>query len=58
MSTMMMCVTHRHAPSRSLPARLAIAKPHDGAVISKAGPCAQAGFGSALLLEGVLEGAN
>jgi hypothetical protein len=55
---MLMCVTHRHAPSRSLPAGLAIAKLHDGAVISKASPCAQAGFGTALLLEGVLEGAN
>ena len=53
-----MCVAHRHAPSRSLPACLAITKPHDSAVISKASPCAQAGFGSALLLEGVFEGAN
>lgn len=52
-----MCVAHRHAPSRSLPACLAITKPHDSAVISKASPCAQAGFGSALLLEGVFEGA-
>lgn len=58
MQKMLNCVTHRHAPSRSLPARLAITELHDSAVINKASPCAQAGFGIALLLEGILEGAD
>ncbi len=55
---MLIYVAHRHAPSRSLPARLANTKLHDSAVISKASPCAQGSFGSALLPEGVLKGAN